>query len=926
MLSKPVHCLPCSLYGDGKGFSELEGSGISRLLVLAEALGEHEEEDGLPLRPGAPAGRLFQRAIREMGIPRNQLLITNLVRCRPPNNELRGAPYERAALDHCEKFLSTAINRYQPSAILALGDLPMRELTGYSGILTYRGFIYSSKYNIPVVPTYHPALLARGALGTLFGVFKRDIKLSYSVAQQGVPKQLETHYELHPTVNRVREFLDYLRANLSIPLAYDVETVEILGMADSPKWAEKKLVQIQFSVRPGQAIVVPWTEPYLPLIFAILALSNPKWGWNSRSSDDVVLTANGVVIGGERHDLMNAWQHLHPDFSSSKEDKGGGEQSLGKDKDIVAKLMGLQSALSFFAPEEGPWKHLSGQDLQLYGAKDVDYTQRCGIGIFKALESQGLTEGYRKHKFELRSVLDDMGARGIPIDRQKQTETRQWATTELGRLQEQIQKLAPLHLRELHPSPKGYRLLRTKVQVVGAADKVSLDELIETHAWGVDSPPLLKYTQFVGELVNVDDKWCVRKLFNVGSASQLISYIKWKGYRVPTKIDDPSKETTVKDELAKLAEETGDELLLLTDQYRKFAKLSGSYVGKVGKDGVVYGDWVPGSDGRVHPEFGWGPASAQLKCVAPNAQQFPEHGPLAKRAKAMIVAEPNHTFVKIDMRGFHSRMIGFLAEDAAYYKLSDFDVHSFVTAHFLQLHDAPYLLDMADDELRAALDQVKAVHKDTRNSKVKRVVHGQQFGLGINKLYNMYALDFNPTPEQAIAMCGEARWAGWSDEQRGKYIAQLGRREAMKLMGLLRQLFPLVFDDKLPGSFPYKIAHQIRDITPCRLRSPFSHQRWFWDWDKEKSTAYLPSNCAHCHIQYGLLILNEMGALDRYQLINFTHDALWYHCPTELVGECLEVTKRVLERKSDVLVNKWGAFFCNSDAEVGQNLVDMHGV
>lgn len=911
MIPKPDYCAPCPLYGGGSGFSQLEGTGAARLLVCAEALGENEEIDGLPLRPYAASGAVFQRALRESGIKRNDLLITNILRCRPPGNELRGTDYERVAIQHCSAYFDQAVRQYHPTAILALGDVPMRELTDFKGVLTYRGFVLKSRYDIPVIATYHPALLARGALGTLYGVFRQDVITALRIAQHGVPKPLETHYELNPSPGRVREFLDYLRGDATRPITYDVETGKILG----PDYAgdPNGIVQIQFSCRSGQAIVLPWSGGFPELAAHILATSNPKWGWNSRGFDDPLLESVGMVINGERHDLMNAWLHQNPDFAGQREGAGGNQDA----KDFTARLMNLQSCVSFYAPEVGPWKHKT-DDIQLYGAMDADYTYRCGEGIFNSLRRQGLYEGYYTHKVKLRKVLDDMGRRGLPINRTKQLEVKEYVGAELQRLQEVIQNTVPTELRTLHPAG-GYKTLPKKIK-----------ELVESY--DAANPPLVEFSNFSGHLVQQDfaephpnggadmktweQRWVVRKLFNVGSSQQLLSYIKHRGYRVPKMLSDPEKDTTGKDELAKLAKETGDPLLNLTLEYRKFATMGSRYVG---------GDWTPGEDGRVHGEFGWGPASAQLKAINPNTMQFPEHGALAKRAKEMIVAEPGHKFVKVDMRGFHARTIGFLAEDAAYYKLADFDVHSYVTAHYLKLPDAPYMTEMSDDELSAYLDHVKAEHTYTRNFKVKRVVHGSQFGMGVNKLYNMHGPDLDPPLDVAAEIAG-MKWFGWDAEQRTKFVSQLGRAEGAKLMALLRQLFPLTFDDKNTMSFPYRIAQQLANTTRYHLKSPYGHIRWFWDLDKEKSTAYLPSNCAHCHIQYGLIILDQMGALDNFQAVNFTHDALWYHCPEALVSQCLEETRRVFERPSDVLFNKWGAFQCNSDAEVGYDMAHMESV
>ena len=49
--------------------------------------------------------------------------------------------------------------------------------------------------------------------------------------------------------------------------------------------------------------------------------------------------------------------------------------------------------------------------------------------------------------------------------------------------------------------------------------------------------------------------------------------------------------------------------------------------------------WAPGADGRVHPNFGFKPATGQLSSDNPNAQNFPAHGALALSMKKMLVTQ-----------------------------------------------------------------------------------------------------------------------------------------------------------------------------------------------------------------------------------------------------------------------------------------------
>lgn len=422
MLAKPSTCMGCELYGNGVGFSALEGTGESGLMVIAEALGAKEERKGLPLRPDAPAGGVFQQALDVGKLLREQMTLTNIVRCRPPGNELKGMYWERPAIDHCRQYLDAAVAERRPRLLLALGDVPLRELSLIpGGISELRGYVLPSRYNIPLIATYHPSHLARGAFGQLFGAFLHDVRQAQRFALRGVPEKLETNYVTSPNDTDFRNYLELLRSDVNLAAAHDIETPGILGEPEPKEWREKRILQVQFSSAVGSAIVCDWNNPtQRKFACEVYALPNPKWGWNDRLSDRPCLKANGVMLNGECHDLMNAWAHLQPNFTSGKD-------AHDEDKAVPAKLMSLQSCVSFYYPQEGPWKgmvqgvvkeaatqcawlcaqqdrkptaeellaYISGSTsvvdtLRWYGARDSDMTFRVGCKIFASLKKLGL--------------------------------------------------------------------------------------------------------------------------------------------------------------------------------------------------------------------------------------------------------------------------------------------------------------------------------------------------------------------------------------------------------------------------------------------------------------------------------------------------------------------------------------------------------
>jgi len=191
-------CQSCPLYSHGTDFSQPEGLGTLKVCVVAEASGEHEQRDQLPLRPYAPSGSVFERTLRRLGLSRDQFVVTNCIRCRPRENKLEGMPYEQEALTACTPNLAAVLRQFRPKVLLALGNVAIRHLTRLAGtqrtVSHLRGYVLRALPHwaeaagrdpatdpLLVIPTYHPAFLRRGAIH-LTGVFARDIARAVNVA------------------------------------------------------------------------------------------------------------------------------------------------------------------------------------------------------------------------------------------------------------------------------------------------------------------------------------------------------------------------------------------------------------------------------------------------------------------------------------------------------------------------------------------------------------------------------------------------------------------------------------------------------------------------------------------------------------------------------------------------------------------------
>ncbi len=126
------------------------------LMFVGEAPGRDEDREGIPFI--GRAGQLLTKIIQAINMTREQVYITNILKCRPPNNRNP----ETEEIERCYPFLQQQIKVIQPRIICALGAFAAQTLLQTKtpiGRLRGRGHPFN-KHSL-VVPTYHPAFLLR---------------------------------------------------------------------------------------------------------------------------------------------------------------------------------------------------------------------------------------------------------------------------------------------------------------------------------------------------------------------------------------------------------------------------------------------------------------------------------------------------------------------------------------------------------------------------------------------------------------------------------------------------------------------------------------------------------------------------------------------------------------------------------------------
>lgn len=145
-------CRRCPLCEGRTNIVLPDGDVDSKVVFVGEAPGENEDLEGRPFV--GRAGKILNGMFEEAGLDRSKVLITNTVKCRPPNN--RDPTQEE--MDACRPFLDSELEGR--TVVIGLGKSACRDLIGFDGSMkeianTEQTMTVNGK-SIIFIPTYHP--------------------------------------------------------------------------------------------------------------------------------------------------------------------------------------------------------------------------------------------------------------------------------------------------------------------------------------------------------------------------------------------------------------------------------------------------------------------------------------------------------------------------------------------------------------------------------------------------------------------------------------------------------------------------------------------------------------------------------------------------------------------------------------------------
>jgi DNA polymerase len=181
-------CKKCELWKYKTNYVPGEGNPRAKIVLIGEAPGREEDLQGKPFV--GKAGKYLTDVLKRIGVERSDVYITNVLKCRPPNNR-DPKPEEISA---CKPHLIKQLETIKPDVIVCLGrfsaDVILNEFgLGFKGISKDRGKVFEVERwgkVVKILPTYHPAAVLRNK--TLEKYFEGDLSKAVNLMRK--PKTL----------------------------------------------------------------------------------------------------------------------------------------------------------------------------------------------------------------------------------------------------------------------------------------------------------------------------------------------------------------------------------------------------------------------------------------------------------------------------------------------------------------------------------------------------------------------------------------------------------------------------------------------------------------------------------------------------------------------------------------------------------------
>lgn len=377
-----------------------DGDWKSGIMILGEAPGGEEERTGRVF--SGRAGQVLDSALDTAGISREDVYVSNVVKCRPPDNDRP----DRIHWEACRRYLERERRRVRPHSVLLLGNTALQAIARKSGITKHRGKRLAIRddgwSDATVMATIHPAFVLRNPGQQ--SVFTEDVR-RFARAVKGDFQAVKVKPVMVRTGSQLKALRKYLMKAEEV--SYDVENYL------SPWQKGWRILVLGITVDGERVFVLPLGHPDSPfrrrwkdvLTYLKPALQRPglKLVAQSGKHDNLQLAGAGLYLE-HTFDLMLAAHVL--------------DENRPKNLGFLSQT--ILGADEYKGMVETKPDRILGEDLRAlarYNAYDVGYTHQIKPKLKKELvEQPRLARLFVKLMMPASHTIQQVETRGIYCD------------------------------------------------------------------------------------------------------------------------------------------------------------------------------------------------------------------------------------------------------------------------------------------------------------------------------------------------------------------------------------------------------------------------------------------------------------------------------------------------------------------------------
>jgi uracil-DNA glycosylase len=658
-------------------FVPATGPSNAKLAIIGEAPGGEEERLLTPFV--GPTGKIVDSILGELGINRNEVYFTNVVKVRPPGNNLKELHHLGVSIETYLPQLHEEVRQLNPNAILALGNTALEACTGFKGIEKYRGSILPCIFHqTKVIPSIHPASLlhaeADGKLRSWKDITFIKWDFARAVRHSAFPDYNPPGRNLVVCRNALqldRFFRTYEDTNLFPYVAVDIETFKTIPICISFAFSKDNAISVPLFNFQSEQNKQGMTRSDIIECWSLISdiLANPelmKIGQNFKFDqrllqDCVNDTVNfGFKVNSFFFDTMLAFRTLFPELPSS----------LQFSTSVLTEEPYYKDEGKEYNPKKDKFDR-----LLLYNAKDAAVTFEVFEEECKELEKRNLTEFFYSTVMPLHDFYSRVERRGIKRDNFQKTFLEEKYKDKRKNLQEE------------------------------------LDEITKDYQ---DKPLNVSSPKQVGILLYLLMKLPMRK-----------------------STDEKTLDALMRNAVKDLRKKRAIELIL---EIRKVRKTIGTYIehevdfrGRTLTSVRIALETGRTSNGVLDP-----PVTTRNFGLA--FQTITKHGNVGQDLRIMFVPDENHVLLEPDLSGAEARVVAILADDAKLLKIFKYnlDLHR-ITKGWLDDVCPDNLLNqffLEEGEINLQIlrkeinDFLKSIINDEQRQEGKKYRHAGHYDMG----------------------------------------------------------------------------------------------------------------------------------------------------------------------------------------------------